>query len=447
VIGSIEIHGVAQTLAGRMLDCVLVGTVLAVSVAILLRALRQRGPATRFAILFAALMGIAGLLWFDGWTSSGVHRQVSLITIPATWALYLLCAWALISGIALLRLGLGLWQLQRIRSTSTVVDGSELDPLLQTTFDSMQRIRRVQLSTSDRVQVPTVLGLINPAVVLPTWALTELSPAELHAVVLHEFAHLRRWDDWTNLTQKLVRAVLFFHPAVCWIDSQLTLEREMACDDVVLAETTNPRAYAQCLVSMAEKGFLRRSLTLAQAVVGRVQQMSARVTRILDMHRRTERPVSRGVWKPAVGFVGVLSIVCLVWSPRASRLIGFGSPGQPAPVAVAAQVDTGSLPSSYVLPASWKSPEQAVVVRPHHHAKQASAPARVEKKVPDNGLVMQARASKQAEVLQPVQAVFVLVEDQRFAADGSMVWTIRIVGFTVSHPSASTDNQQVPRKI
>jgi beta-lactamase regulating signal transducer with metallopeptidase domain len=70
---------------------------------------------------------------------------------------------------------------------------------------------------------------------------------------LHELAHLRRYDDWTNLAQKLVKALFFFHPAVWWIEKQVSLEREMACDDAVLAETASPRAYAECLAHLAEK--------------------------------------------------------------------------------------------------------------------------------------------------------------------------------------------------
>ena len=443
--GSLEIQRVAQILAGRMLDSVLVGTVLAISAVILLRAVGQRGPATRFGILFATLMGIAGLLWFDGWNASGPHPEVSLITIPAAWALYLLCAWAVISSIALLRLGFGLWQLQRIRSSCVAVDESELDPLVQAALRSIPGARRVRLCTSDRVEVPTVLGLVKPAVVLPAWALAELSPAELHAVVLHELAHLRRWDDWTNLAQKFVRALLFFHPAVWWIESQLALEREMACDDAVLAETTNPREYAKFLVSMAEKGFLRRSLALAQAMVGRVRQMSARVTRILGMHAGTELLGSRRVWKPAVGVVGVLSVACLVWSPRASRLISFGNPGQLAPATFTAEVNTSSLPPSYVIPASLHSRGMAAVARPQHHAKRAAACVRAEKRVHDES-VMQMRTSNRAEILQPTQTVFVVMEDQRMAGNGTVVWSVRVVQFTVWRQPVSTDNQQVPRK-
>ena len=72
-------------------------------------------------------------------------------------------------------------------------------------------------------------------------------------ILLHENAHLRRWDQWTNLAQKIVTALFFFHPAVWWIENRLTLEREMACDDIVLAQTASPRDYASFLISFAEK--------------------------------------------------------------------------------------------------------------------------------------------------------------------------------------------------
>ena len=56
---------------------------------------------------------------------------------------------------------------------------------------------------------------------------------------------------------------------------------------MVLAEieTTNPRAYAECLVSLAEKSFLQRGLALAQAAVDRLQNVALRVTQILDASR------------------------------------------------------------------------------------------------------------------------------------------------------------------
>jgi len=58
-------------------------------------------------------------------------------------------------------------------------------------------------------RVPTAIGFFKPIVVIPEWALQELPAEELKIILLHEFAHLGRWDDWTNLAQKLVRTIFF----------------------------------------------------------------------------------------------------------------------------------------------------------------------------------------------------------------------------------------------
>ena len=142
----------------------------------------------------------------------------------------------------------------------------------------------------------------------------------MNTILLHELAHLRRRDDWTNLVQKILGALLFFHPAVWWIEKKLALEREMACDDLVLASTTSPRAYAECLVSLAEKSFLRRGLALAQAAVDRLRNVSLRVSQILDVHR----PRATRVWRPAPVLVGGVSLVCLLALSHApTRLVSF----------------------------------------------------------------------------------------------------------------------------
>ncbi|PYY08222.1 MAG: hypothetical protein DMG61_24105, partial [Acidobacteria bacterium] len=142
-------------------------------------------------------------------------------------------------------------------------------------FDSK---RPVAVCVSVRLRVPTAIGFFQPRVVLPSWIMQELSVTELNTILLHELAHLKRWDDWTNLIQKILGALFFFHPAVWWIEKKLSLEREIACDDIVLEQMVSPRTYAECLISLAEKSFLRRGLLLAQAAVAGVRQFSIRVT-------------------------------------------------------------------------------------------------------------------------------------------------------------------------
>ncbi|MGB0037959.1 MAG: M56 family metallopeptidase, partial [Terriglobales bacterium] len=163
------------------------------------------------------------------------------------------------------------------------------------------------------------LGLWQPMIVLPAWALAELPASELSIILRHEFAHLRRWDDWTNLVQKMVRAVFFFHPAVWWIESRLAVEREMACDDIVVAETDNPMGYANCLVSLLERSLAQRGWTMAQAIVHRAREASERVALILDKNR----PVARGISKPALGLVGTFAAFCAVMLPATPQFVAF----------------------------------------------------------------------------------------------------------------------------
>jgi len=323
MIATLNLNALARMSAESMLNCMLEGIAIGLFAWILLRVVGRRNSSTRFAVWFFALLAIAALPILGVAASSARAGSAgSAITVPGSWALVIYLVWALIAGIALLRVGIGLWQLRKLRRSCSVIDTATLDPALSTTLQAFQPIRRVTLCQSDRLRVPTAIGFLKPVVVIPTWALHELSTAELNSILIHELAHLRRWDDWTNLAQQVLKALLFFHPAVWWIENKLALEREMACDDAVLAETANPRGYAKCLISVAEKSFMRRGLALAQAAVNRVRQTSLRVSQILDVNRSS----ATHVWKPALYSVAAFFIACLVSLSHAPELVAFKDP-------------------------------------------------------------------------------------------------------------------------
>jgi len=321
-----SLHAIAELSAARIVDCLVEGTLVVAFTGLVLRMARRWNSGARFAVWFSALMAVAALplLGFAEWAGAGRSLtnlgQRPEITLPGSWALWLFAAWAVVAGVGVARVGVGLWRLRALRRSCVAVDSASLDPELRRTLSCHGKTRPAALCVSDQVSVPTVIGFVNPAVVIPRWLLHELSPSELQQILLHELAHLQRWDDWTNLAQKLLKALLFFHPAVWWIEKQLSLEREMACDDAVVAETANPRAYAECLTHLAEKSFVRRSLALAQAALGRIRQTSMRVAQLLDSDRAS---APRSGWKPAVLLVAGFAIACAIGISRAPRLIGF----------------------------------------------------------------------------------------------------------------------------
>ncbi|MGA9040077.1 MAG: M56 family metallopeptidase [Terriglobales bacterium] len=351
-----NLHAVAQFSAERMLNCMIEGMAIALFAWLLLRVISSRksplrnsgnqNSGTRFAVWFLALLAIAALPFVGSLVPSSSANSVAIshpaITAPTSWATYLFAAWAVLAGLGLLRVGAGLWHVRRVRQNCVAIDPASLDPALQATLAEFGSARRVKVCISDSLQVPTAIGFMKPAVALPEWAIRELSPAELNTILLHELAHLRRWDDWTNLAQKLLRAVFFFHPAVWWIEGQLSLEREMACDDAVLAATSNPRAYARCLVTVAEKSLMRRGLAMAQAAVSRVRQTSQRVAQILDANR----PGATRIWKPALGMVAAFAMVCVGLLSRSPELVSFQDKvAGPEPVFAIANT---SVPSGHV---------------------------------------------------------------------------------------------------
>jgi beta-lactamase regulating signal transducer with metallopeptidase domain len=332
VIAPFNLNVIAQISALRIVDCLVEGTLVTVFATLLLRVTRRQSAATRFAVWFSALVAIAALpLLGSAWWSHADRTPAqalipAAITLPSSWALYVVGAWAAIAGWALIRVGRGLWHLRVLRRSCIPVDPALLDIRLRETLNRNRSDRRVALCTSAQLQVPTALGLVKPAVVIPDWVMQELSPDELKQILLHERAHLYRYDDWTNLAQKVVKALLFFHPAVWWIEKRVSLEREMACDDAVLAETASPRAYAECLAHLAEKTLIQRSMVLAQAALGRIRHTSLRVAQILDANRPADRARSS---KPAVSLVGAfaIAIACVLGSSRAPRLIAFSGGG------------------------------------------------------------------------------------------------------------------------
>jgi beta-lactamase regulating signal transducer with metallopeptidase domain len=145
--------------------------------------------------------------------------------------------------------------------------------------------RTARLLVSSEIVSPMAVGFRRPAVIIPETLLNEFTPEELDHVLLHELAHIARYDDWTNLFARLIGALLPIHPVAVWLVKQIEQDREAACDDWVVAMTGEARPYAASLTRLFELCSARRRQLLATGMADRASHLGERIEALLRSGR------------------------------------------------------------------------------------------------------------------------------------------------------------------
>src|SRR5579862_7076518 len=448
MIADWQLQTLAQASVPRIVESLAVGALIALFAAVTARLSSRQSSSAKFVLWFGALISVAaapvfgGLIRWDGPASFHAISKPAII-LPASFANYIFAGWAIVAMFLLAKIAVGIYRLFRLRQSFVPFDLNQLDGRVTQTLKRCQSQRRFSLCTSENVEVPAAIGLVEPVIVLPKWLIQELSPEELEQILLHEFAHLRRRDDWTNLIQQLVKALFFFHPAVWWIERKVSLEREMACDDAVVAEAASPRSYAQCLHHLAERTLVRRSLAFMQAALGRVHHTSMRVAQILDRGRPRGKAHPWRIALPLGGF----AIACSLFAAKEPQLIAF----QDSP-SVRDAAAIGSYPAVPVRLASFKTGNEAMpknltlrsVSSREVRSRKGLTRNMIRPQVAQSRISMaasnfdgNARLMRQAKASTSMGAnvVFVVIEDFTTNNLGSGRYEIQVWHLTIWHPA------------
>jgi GWxTD domain-containing protein len=162
--------------------------------------------------------------------------------------------------------------------------------------------RPVTLLESCLADAPVVIGYLRPVILMPVGLLAGLPAGQIESILLHELAHIRRYDYLVNLLQTFVEGLLFYHPAVWWISGLIRAERENCCDDLVVATTGDGHEYAVALAALEQNRCSTREAALA-ATGGNLVK---RIRRLLYQPES-----SRAALTPVVA-AGILTITAAV---------------------------------------------------------------------------------------------------------------------------------------
>jgi len=160
---------------------------------------------------------------------------------------------------------------------------------------------RVRLIITAKVAVPCVVGWLKPVILLPPAAMAGLTPLQLEMVLAHELSHIRRYDYLVNLVQVAVETLLFYHPVVRWISSDLRRERELCCDDSAVQACGDALHYAHALTDL--EALRAADLSPAMGVNG--GDLVMRVERLITPHP------ALGVSAPRYAGLMLASVLCL----------------------------------------------------------------------------------------------------------------------------------------
>lgn len=197
---------------------------------------------------------------------------------------WLLGIWVVAAGIICLPLGFGLLTLFRVRRTARIPDDDYWAAALEQARRDLPLRRSVVLLEHDRQTMPMTWGTLRPTVMLPAEARTWTEQKQ-RAVLLHELAHVRRYDYLTRILARIGLALHVFNPLAWLAWRHMRTESERACDDRVLSAGADPADYADQLIQIAQHCIASQWSAASAITMARKSQLEGRILAVLDAAR------------------------------------------------------------------------------------------------------------------------------------------------------------------
>ncbi|MFD2920948.1 M56 family metallopeptidase [Terrimonas rubra] len=223
--------------------------------------------------------------------------------------------------------------------------------------------KKVTLRLSSIIQSPLTVGFLKPIILLPVAAVNQLTTQQIESIILHELAHIRRFDYLVNLLCRFIQTILYCNPFTGYFVREHETEREKAADQLVLQFEYDAHAYASALVTLQQLAL--QPLPFTMAATGNKNELLQRVEWIMGIGKRNKLSL-RAIVTPLLViafFAGINSLLQQVNTPaepafavrqanNSPLFTNAGLPDNNLFIFDAAQPELASNKTEYLTPAS-----------------------------------------------------------------------------------------------
>ncbi len=223
---------------------------------------------------------------------------------------FVLFAWVAIGGCLLARLASSWWRMSSLLRRADCADESTTQLCHRLAIELSVSAPDVMISPFVSSPCLAGIGLVKRArILLPNHDLN----LPMRDVLVHELAHLRRFDCPWNLVRQVATAIYFFQPLMWVLSRRIEITAEEVCDDIVVSTGASRHDYAHRLVDIAELSANVSAAAVAAAGVGIVSlrsMLARRVDRILDTSRSLSTRVGNLLMIAviAIGMAGTIAV-------------------------------------------------------------------------------------------------------------------------------------------
>ena len=195
-------------------------------------------------------------------------------------ALMLLGLWGIGVLLNLLKLAIHLSRVRSLTHRARPLDLSDISPVAAPLMTRIRLLRTVRFLVSEGISIPFAWGILRPKILLPP-EIGAWKEEQKQSVLLHEMAHIARWDYPLHLLTQIACAFYWPNPLVWLAARWSTMERERACDDHALQQGVRRQDYARHLLQVA-RFHMRRARPIYAVTMAKENGLKQRIRCVMN---------------------------------------------------------------------------------------------------------------------------------------------------------------------